>query len=197
MSHPFWTNLQRFFISAGSGPLVVKRPGGGTAVSASRSAAAAAAPPPPPPPPPQRGDAPAPRTPPPALAPVDRGPPPPAQPLRRSCRSPSCPGTSGGDWLLGLDEATELDNAQAVSDDVCRDSAWRRRRRRRHSDTNAVAVAAPAAAAAAAGQSHCYANWTGPVRRLQPGHLSERPGEIRLGLGGACTSCSRVCLLTA
>ena len=48
MSHPFLTNLQRFFISAGSGPRVVKRPGGGTAVSTSRSAAAAAAPPPPP-----------------------------------------------------------------------------------------------------------------------------------------------------
>lgn len=27
-SHPFLTNLQRFFISAGSGPRVVKRPGG-------------------------------------------------------------------------------------------------------------------------------------------------------------------------
>jgi hypothetical protein len=48
VSHPFLTNLQRFFISAGSGPRVVKRPGGGAAVSTSRSAAAAAAPPPPP-----------------------------------------------------------------------------------------------------------------------------------------------------
>jgi len=28
VSHPFLTNLQRFFISAGSGPRVVKRPGG-------------------------------------------------------------------------------------------------------------------------------------------------------------------------
>ena len=147
-SHPFLTNLQRFFISAGSGPRVVKRPGGGTAASASRSAAAAAAPPPPQQQQQQRGDAPAPRTPPPALALADRGPPPPAQPLRRSCRSPSCPGTRGGDW----DEATALDNAQAVSDDVCRDPARRRRRRRRHSDTNAMAVAAPAAAAAASGQ---------------------------------------------
>jgi hypothetical protein len=65
--------------------------------------------------------------------------------------SPSCPGTIDGDWLLGLTEATALDSAQAVSDDVCRDSA-RRRWRRRHFDTNAVAVTAPAAAAAAAGQ---------------------------------------------
>jgi hypothetical protein len=46
-------------------------------------------------------------------------------------------------------------------------------------------------------QQRVNANWTGPVRRLQPGHLSERPGGIRLGLGGAGTSCSRVCLLTA
>ena len=37
--------------------------------------------------------------------------------------SPSCTGTRDGDWLLGLDEATALDNAQAVSDDACRDSA--------------------------------------------------------------------------
>ncbi len=68
--------------------------------------------------------------------------------------SPSRPGTKDGDWRLGLDEATALDNAQAVSDYVFRDSARRRRRRRRHSNTNAnaVAVAAPAGAAAAAGQ---------------------------------------------
>ncbi len=36
---------------------------------------------------------------------------------------PSCPGTRDGDWLLGLVEATVLDNAQAVSEDVRRDFA--------------------------------------------------------------------------
>jgi len=42
VSHPFLTNLQRFFISAGSGPRVVKRPG------AARLCPHPEAPPPPP-----------------------------------------------------------------------------------------------------------------------------------------------------
>jgi hypothetical protein len=37
--------------------------------------------------------------------------------------SQSCPGTRDGDWLLGLVEATALDNAQAMSEDVRRDFA--------------------------------------------------------------------------
>jgi hypothetical protein len=35
----------------------------------------------------------------------------------------SYPSTRDGDWLLDLDEATALDNAQAVSEDVRRYSA--------------------------------------------------------------------------
>ncbi len=46
-------------------------------------------------------------------------------------------------------------------------------------------------------QQRVNANRTGSVRRLRPGRLSEPgPGGIGFGLGGAGTSCSRVCLLT-